>query len=160
MRFLVLPAVLFASLSLVCCTSDDKTKEGDEITEYETAKPGDGTARDGPVVHTVEIVQMKFVPEVVNIKSGDTVVWVNRDIVQHDVTGINGSVWTSSPMAAGASWKRLFDKSQQYHCSLHVVMRGKVIVDGKDIALVDATSDITMCDSKIASLEDTPKGVY
>ena len=81
-----------------------------------------------PVKHIVEIKAMKFQPAELIVKSGDTVVWVNRDIVAHDVTEEPGKVWTSSVMPAGASWSLVVAKSVDYYCSIHVVMKGKLLV--------------------------------
>ena len=36
--------------------------------------------------HRVEIQQFRFVPEAIEVKPGDTIVWVNLDIVPHTVT--------------------------------------------------------------------------
>lgn len=144
MRVVVLIVMSFA---LFGCNKTDKADVAtdDVYGEYET--PGtEPQRRSGPTTHVVEIVQMKFVPEVLNVSHGDTVVWVNKDMVQHDVTELNTNLWTSSRMVTGASWKMVFSKSQVYHCSLHVVMKGKVVVDGNDIAMV-SPSRITMCGS-------------
>lgn len=79
--------------------------------------------------HTVEIKAMKFQPAELVVKSGDTVVWVNRDIVPHDVTEEPGKAWASSVMPAGASWSLVVTKSADYYCSIHLVMKGKLLVE-------------------------------
>jgi len=81
-----------------------------------------------PLKYIVEIKAMKFQPAELIVKSGDTVVWVNRDIVEHDVTEEPGKAWTSSAMPAGASWSLVVAKSADYYCSIHVVMKGKIVV--------------------------------
>lgn len=81
-----------------------------------------------PAKHTVEIKAMKFQPAELIVKSGDTVVWVNRDIVAHDVTEEPGKAWTSAVMRAGASWGLVVTKNADYYCSIHVVMKGKLLV--------------------------------
>ena len=80
-----------------------------------------------PAKHTVEIKGMKFQPAELIVKSGDTVVWINRDIVAHDVTEEPGKAWTSSVMPTGATWSFVVTKSADYYCSIHVVMKGKII---------------------------------
>lgn len=79
-------------------------------------------------VYTVEIKQMKFEPSELVVQKGDTVVWINRDIVAHDVTEESGKAWTSSLMPAGKSWSLAVTKSADYYCSIHVVMKGKLVV--------------------------------
>lgn len=77
-------------------------------------------------VYTVEIKDMKFVPENIIIKKGDTVVWVNHDMMAHDVTEETTKAWTSSPIPAGGSWKMAVNAEAKYYCSIHVVMKGKL----------------------------------
>jgi plastocyanin len=81
-----------------------------------------------PKKHTIEIKAMKFQPAELIVNSGDTVVWINRDIVAHDVTEEPGKAWTSSLMPTGASWSFVVTKSADYYCSIHVVMKGKLLV--------------------------------
>ena len=81
-----------------------------------------------PKVHTVEIKQMKFQPAELIIQKGDTVVWINNDIVAHDVTEESNKAWTSSLMPVGRSWSLVVNQNADYYCSIHVVMKGKLIV--------------------------------
>ena len=81
-----------------------------------------------PRVHTVEIKQMKFQPSDLIVQKGDTVVWVNNDILAHDVTEESRKAWTSSLMPVGQSWSLVVTQSADYYCSIHVVMKGKLIV--------------------------------
>ncbi len=79
-------------------------------------------------VHTVEIKQMKFHPAELIVKKGDTVVWINKDLVAHDVTEESNKAWTSSLMPVGQSWSLVVTKSEDYYCTIHVVMKGKLTV--------------------------------
>ena len=81
-----------------------------------------------PVSHHVEIKNMKFQPEVLFAHIGDTVIFTNNDIVPHDVTEIN-KAWTSSELPAGKSWRFVVTKSANYYCSIHQVMKGKIIAE-------------------------------
>lgn len=81
-----------------------------------------------PKIYTVEIIQMAFRPAVLNVHKGDTVIFANKDIVDHDATEVN-KAWNSPPLATGDSWKWVADKSADYYCSIHLVMKGKIIVD-------------------------------
>ena len=82
-----------------------------------------------PVLHTVEIKGMKFTPDVLTVKKGDTVVWINRDIVAHDVTEQSTNAWSSSLMPTGKSWYMVLEKTTDYYCSIHQVMKGKLVVE-------------------------------
>lgn len=79
-------------------------------------------------VHTIEIRQMKFDPAELTIHPGDQVVFVNRDIVLHDVTEQLSRKWSSGPLKTNDSWKLESTGSVDYYCSLHQVMKGRILV--------------------------------
>lgn len=79
-------------------------------------------------VYTVEIKDMKFQPAELTVQKGDTVVWINRDMVAHDVTEQPDKTWTSSLLAMGQSWSLVATQSADYYCSIHVIMKGKLVV--------------------------------
>ena len=81
-----------------------------------------------PKTDTVVISAMKFNPAEITVHTGDTIVWQNNDLVLHCVTQLPANTWTSGKIAAGSSWKMEVDKSDDYFCSLHVVMKGKITV--------------------------------
>ncbi|MDN5204136.1 plastocyanin/azurin family copper-binding protein [Fulvivirgaceae bacterium BMA10] len=108
--------VLFLGLIFyVGCSSSTENKK-------EERKPA-------PKVHTVEIKQMKFVPAELHVNKGDTVLFINNDLVAHDVTEEPNGSWTSSALQASESWALQVTQSADYYCSLHIVMKGKIIVD-------------------------------
>jgi plastocyanin len=145
MKAIFISSVLISFLLLAGCSSpQEKKSAGDETyDEYEIADPSASSGSEQKV-HTVEIRQMQFEPPVLNINKGDKVIWVNKDIVEHDITEESSKAWASSKLPAGASWSMTITKSELYYCNLHVVMKGKIIVDGKDIAMIE-TPAITMC---------------
>jgi plastocyanin len=79
--------------------------------------------------HSVEIRQMQFVPSEIRVHKGDTIAWINNDIVVHDVTEEKNKEWSSSPLPIGSTWKMVAVKSADYYCSIHVVMKGKIVVE-------------------------------
>jgi plastocyanin len=81
-----------------------------------------------PEVHTIVIKQMKFLPAELTVEKGDTVVWINEDLVTHDVTEEVNKTWTSSALPVGQSWSMAVSKSSNYYCSIHQVMKGKLVV--------------------------------
>ena len=82
----------------------------------------------GSKTHTVEIVQMKFKPAEILANKGDKIVFINRDMVAHNVTETSGKSWKSPDLATGKSWSMTVTKSAAYYCSLHPVMKGKITV--------------------------------
>lgn len=127
------------AVMLQCTSSSKKVDSGDE---YEIADPPHSQEQ---VVHTIEIKGMKFIPDSLNVRKGDKVIWVNKDIVEHDVTELSKKEWASSKLAAGASWSMVVNKSEDYYCNLHVVMRGKIVVDGDNTSEVVGASMIPIC---------------
>lgn len=81
-----------------------------------------------PQVFTVAIKGMKFVPAEIQVKKGDTIVWINQDIMAHNVTEEKRKAWASPLLPAGKSWKMVARESSTYFCSLHPVMKGKIQV--------------------------------
>ena len=83
----------------------------------------------GPAVYSIEMSQMKFHPAELTVQKGDSVVFVNHDIVTHDVTEESSKAWNSSPMAEGQTWTLVASESVNFFCSIHPVMKGKIVVE-------------------------------
>ncbi len=81
-----------------------------------------------PVAHTIEIRGMQFLPGELLAQKGDTVIWVNHDIVTHDITEQASKAWSSSSLPTGKSWSKVIENSLDYYCSIHPVMKGRVVV--------------------------------
>jgi plastocyanin len=79
-------------------------------------------------VYNVEINQMQCQPASLTVQKGDTIIWTNHDMVTHDVTEEKEKRWTSGPLAPGESWSLVATESADYYCSIHVIMKGKLIV--------------------------------
>lgn len=76
-----------------------------------------------------------FVPDVITIAAGDTVVWKGTGQRPHDVTADDGSFRSSGAIYPGKTWSYTFKKtgSFAYYCSLHgdkggVGHAGKIVV--------------------------------
>jgi plastocyanin len=81
---------------------------------------------DTPTTHTVTIFRMKYNPPNLTVKKGDTVVWVNKDFVPHDVTEELNHKWTSKPFSKGEKWSKVINEDVNYFCNLHKVMKGTI----------------------------------
>ena len=78
--------------------------------------------------HVVIIQQMKFSPAEVFANKGDTVIWINRDIVDHNVTEEANKKWSSPTLSPGKSWNLIVTENADYLCTIHPVMKGKLTV--------------------------------
>lgn len=108
-------AVLFAITCLYSCTSPEERIKKNEVAVSTKA-------------HTVVIQQMKFVPAELIVNEGDTVTWINRDIVDHNVTEEANKEWSSANLPQGKTWSMVVKKAATYFCTIHPVMKGKLIV--------------------------------
>jgi plastocyanin len=82
---------------------------------------------DGPKsqTHTVTIEGMRFQPEVLTVAPGDTVVWVNKDLVPHTATSKAGG-FDSKDIQAEKSWTYTIQATGEfpYICTFHPTMKG------------------------------------
>ncbi len=87
-------------------------------------------ARGTPRTHTIEIHGMAFHPETVVVARGDTVVWINRDIVPHTATAVADPRWNTGQLARDAEGRYVPRRAGvlDYICTLHPTMRATLIV--------------------------------
>jgi len=88
-----------------------------------------GPVAAAPATHTVVIDAVKFEPESITIKRGETVVWVNKDPFPHTVTA--KGAFDSKEIPAGKSWRYTARKAGEYRyiCTLHPTMKGTLKVE-------------------------------
>lgn len=80
--------------------------------------------------HVVEISGVAFHPEVLEVGWGDTVVWINQDLVPHTATAEGAAAWTTAALATGDSGQFIPHRAGEYRyvCKFHPTMHGKLIV--------------------------------
>lgn len=78
--------------------------------------------------HTVLIKDFQFVPERLEVETGDTVIWKNQDIVPHTATA--KKVFDSKQIDAGGSWSYTVkqERNISYICTFHPTMRAELVV--------------------------------
>ena len=98
-----------------------------------------------PRTHRVEIRQFQFVPDVLAVAPGDTIDWINLDIVPHTVTALDGS-WDSQNLDAGAQWSTevVASMSGAYFCRYHPSMVA-VFMIGKAKQTKTASDQVARC---------------
>jgi plastocyanin len=87
-------------------------------------------AGPGPVTYEVRIDGVRFDPQELTVKVGDTIVWTNHDPFPHTSTAV-GKQFNSREIAAGRSWKFTARKKGvfPYACLLHPTMLGTLRVE-------------------------------
>ena len=86
---------------------------------------------DDAKVHKVTIKNLKYSPEKLQIRPGETVVWTNKDDNNHTVTADDPKAFDSSDnLGAGDTFSHTFDKAGKflYHCKYHPRMKGVITV--------------------------------
>jgi plastocyanin len=73
-----------------------------------------------PATHTVTIEGTAFSPADLTVAAGDTIVWVNKDILAHTATARNGA-FDSKVIQPGQRWKYVVKRRGDfaYTCSFH-----------------------------------------
>jgi plastocyanin len=86
--------------------------------------------RPKPRTHTITIEGMRFQPEVLTVARGDTIVWVNKDIVSHTATSKAGS-FDSKLIQVDKSWKYTIRNKGDfaYICTFHPTMKATLRVE-------------------------------
>jgi plastocyanin len=87
---------------------------------------GSNAALNKLLSDTVIIQQMQFIPAILDVKPGDTVVWINKGLVDHNITEQKNQSWSSDTLHAGKSWKKVITDSVDYFCTIHPTMKGKI----------------------------------
>ncbi|MBI2516254.1 MAG: copper-binding protein [Opitutae bacterium] len=85
----------------------------------------------GPKTYIVRIESMKFMPNMISVRPGDTVEFFNTDLVPHTVTERSTRAFDSGMINAKATWKLVTDEEGTllYRCIYHPDMMGTIVVE-------------------------------
>ncbi|MEH6456753.1 MAG: cupredoxin family copper-binding protein [Cocleimonas sp.] len=80
-----------------------------------------------PIEHKIVITAFKFEPVILKIKAGDSVTWLNKDIVPHTATASDES-WDTGMIETNQSKSITFSKNStfSYFCFYHPTMKAKL----------------------------------
>jgi plastocyanin len=80
--------------------------------------------------HEIQMRGNSFAPRSRTVTVGDTVVWVNSDIVRHNV--VRAELFDSGDLRSGErfEWVPADTGTVRYQCTIHQRMRGTVRVEG------------------------------
>jgi plastocyanin len=106
--------------------------------------------RSTAMTHTIEIRNFAFAPARLQVAVGDTVVWINRDVVPHTVTD-SLARWDSGELGAGDRWTWVASEAGRfrYLCAYHPSMRGTLEVVGTPAVLVEDLESIRSIGSEV-----------
>jgi plastocyanin len=79
--------------------------------------------RPKPRTHTVTMENMRFQPQSLTVGRGDTIVWVNKDLVPHTATS-KAAGFDSQVIQAETSWRFTVQETGDfpYLCTFHPTM--------------------------------------
>jgi len=133
----VVALVVIAGIAFFVLTSSNAPNEnlnpGDSNANSGNAQSSgnnDGEV-SGVTTYQVEIKNFAFSQEELRIKSGDTVVWTNKDSVMHTVTSDSGSEMDSELLSEEQTYSHTFNTVgiYEYYCRPHPYMKAKIIVE-------------------------------
>jgi plastocyanin len=84
-----------------------------------------------PKTHTVTIEGMQFRPRTLTVALGDSIVWVNKDLVPHTATSATAGIFDSKLIAPDKSWKLTMRTKGDvsYICTYHPAMKASLRVE-------------------------------
>lgn len=80
--------------------------------------------------HVIDITDFKYKSSSHRLRAGDTVTWINRDIVPHTATA-NDKSWDTGTIKSGQSKSVVISKSfeSSYFCRFHPAMKSTVDIE-------------------------------
>ena len=143
-RLPVLVALVFALMAGACGDDDGGNTVASNSNSETTAPNGSGgTADDGengddqdrddgdePAGNVVELKSLRFNPDEITISAGETVTWVWKESVLHNVMSKDGDELDSGNHDSG-EYEHTFEEpgTYEYVCTLHAGMDGVVEVE-------------------------------
>jgi plastocyanin len=82
-----------------------------------------------PRSEQITVRDFTYQPARIVVAPGDTIIWLNTDLVPHTATA-DDNAWDSKTLAAGATWRFVPDTlgRYRYHCVFHPNMEGTIEV--------------------------------
>ena len=123
LRILTAPALLVLFIMLNSCSN------GNAPTYTGTNTNTNNTVTQG--ANEVFIQGMAFSPATLTVAAGTTVKWTNKDGYAHTVTSDTAGLFNSGNISSGGTYSFTFltAGTYSYHCSIHLSMTAKIIVN-------------------------------
>jgi len=78
--------------------------------------------------HQITISGFEFVPAEIEVQVGDTITWVNRDVVPHNVIDIDNQKAVTPDLAQGEKFSYVVSHAMSYKCGFHPSMKGGIVI--------------------------------
>ena len=131
---------------------DEEATAEPTATDEETTAATEAEAPAGREV-TVEIRNLSYNPDPIEITVGDTITWTNQDGVPHTATARDRDVLQSGAIQPGESFSQTFEQAGEfeYFCEFHPDMTGTVIVAEAGAGDQGAAADADQADEEGAA---------
>ncbi len=81
-----------------------------------------------PGSDTVLISSMQFLPAKIQAEMGDTITWINNDLVDHNVRDTIHNLFYSDTLKTNQSYRWIVTESASYICTIHPTMNGSILI--------------------------------
>jgi len=97
-------------------------------TQTTTSEVPPAVSQETTGANVVTIKDFSFTPSVITVNKGDTVTWKHDDVATHTI--VVPGLFESPNLERGASAAFKFDTvgTYEYHCGIHTMMKGTVVV--------------------------------
>ena len=91
---------------------------------------GAAISGDEPQTHILEIRNLQFIPAEITVNIGDTIKWINHDIIPHTATADDKS-WDSMLIGSGNEWEMIVEENTftSYFCFYHPGMKATIRIN-------------------------------
>ena len=98
---------------------------GESVTEIQEIEIDESES-----IHIIDIKNYAFIKSVTRIKSGESILWINRDPASHSVN--SEDLFSSRILETGDSYSYTFEEPGRYsyNCGVHPYMKGTIVVVG------------------------------
>jgi plastocyanin len=88
-------------------------------------------AREKPAANEVTIDNFSFLPRTLTVPVGTTVTWINHDDIPHTVLSVDKTTIVSPTLDTNEKFSYKFTAAgtNDYYCSVHPHMKGRIIVE-------------------------------
>ena len=119
--------LIFSLLVLVGCSCEIKTINKTSVSQNDPTQIQD--KKSIPQTYTIVIQNNKFIPRESEIKTGDTVTWINKDKIKHTITFED--VRLNQVLNPGTNITHTFTTKEEarYFCQFHPGMQGSVTIN-------------------------------
>lgn len=118
----------FLGISCSNTNPNESLTQVEDLEPQATSNQNEIASNSIPAKYVVTIKDMKYNPAVIQAHIGDTVLFINKDLVPHNVADSLTKEWLSPQLDFGTEWPMVVTKDLHYYCAFHPNMEGDIQV--------------------------------